>query len=183
MKSTGGLVDKFIRSRGIFMFIRSSISSQISGYVDIAVSIGLVALHVSEWLATPLGAVAGGVVNCCINYKFTFRVDGYSRRAVAVKFFLVWAMSLALNTVGTGLMATGFDHWHVLTRLSFTFLGSYAMARLITSALVSLLWNYPMQYKFVYRANRLDRYAIKAFDVFRFGKRGNDGDDGHEECK
>ncbi len=165
MKLSGKLVDKLVRSRGIFMFIRSSISSQISGYVDIVVSIGLVALHVSEWLATPLGAVAGGIVNCCLNYRFTFRVSGYSRRAVAVKFFFVWVMSLILNTVGTGFLASLLDQWQVLARMSFTFLGSYAMARLITSALVSLLWNYPMQYKFVYQANCVDRFAIKAFDI------------------
>lgn len=144
------------------MFLRSSMSSQVASWIDLGSSIGLVALGVSKWIATPVGAVIGGVVNCLINYRFTFRATDCSLRSVAVKYLMIWLGSLLLNTVGTGLLADALDKWHLLEHLGFTDVGSYAAARLIVSLVVSLAWNYLMQKNFVYRHTGFDPYAERA---------------------
>ena len=33
-------------------------------------------------LSVAIGAIAGGIVNCCINYRFTFHAAGQSVKAV-----------------------------------------------------------------------------------------------------
>lgn len=160
MKALSKLSDKVIRGGGIFMFLRSSMSSQVASWTDLGSSIGLVALGVSKWVATPVGAVLGGIVNCLINYRFTFRAaQECTLRSVAVKYVLIWLGSVLFNTVGTSLLADILDRWHLLERMGFTNVGSFAAARLIVSLVVSLAWNYLMQKNFVYRRSRFDASA------------------------
>ena len=54
-----------------------------------------------SFLATAIGLVVGGVVNCCINYKFTFRAEHCAVKAVAIKYLLIWGGSFILNLVCT----------------------------------------------------------------------------------
>ncbi len=157
--------DKFMHGKGIFTFIRSSISSQVASWIDMGSSIGLVALGASKWIATPVGAVLGGIVNCCINYKFTFRAQGCSVKAVALKYILIWLGSVTLNTVGTSVLATVLDRWHLLETLGFTDVGSFAAARIIVSLLVSWFWNFLLQKNFVYKSTSFDPYAIRFVDL------------------
>lgn len=160
------IAQKFVYGGGIFTFIRSSLSSQLASWIDMGSSIGLVALGISEWVATPVGAVLGGIVNCCINYKFTFRAGDCPVKAVAVKYLLIWLGSVLFNTVGTSLLANVLDNWHILDALGFTTVGSFAAARLIVSLVVSLAWNFLMQKHFVYkRRDRFDPVAIQAVDA------------------
>lgn len=157
---------KFVYGGGVFTFIRSSLSSQLASWIDMGSSIGLVALGVSQWVATPIGAVLGGIVNCCINYKFTFRAGDCPVKAVAVKYLLIWLGSVILNTVGTSMLAKVLDSWHILDALGFTTVGSFAAARLIVSLVVSLAWNFLMQKHFVYkRRDRFDPVAIQVVDA------------------
>lgn len=154
------LTNKVIRGGGIFMFLRSSLSSQLASWIDLGSSIAMVALGISMWIATPVGAIIGGIVNCLINYKFTFRANkACSLRSVAVKYALIWLGSLTFNTVGTSLLTYVLDQWKLLEMLGFTNVGSYAAARLIVSLVVSLAWNYLMQKNFVYRPSRFDPAA------------------------
>lgn len=158
--------NKVVNGGGIFTFLRSSLSSQVASWIDMGTGIGLVALGVSEWLATPIGAVLGGVVNCCINYKFTFHASDCPVKAVAVKYLLVWLGSVMFNTVGTSLLANVLDNWHILETLGFTNVGSFAAARIFVSLVVSLGWNFLMQKYFVYRQRpKFDPCAIKAIDT------------------
>lgn len=160
-KRVDNVKEKFINGRGMFMFLRSMVSSQLASYVDLVSSVGLVALGMSTWAATPIGAAMGGIVNCCINYKFTFRATGCSKRAVGLKYVLVWFGSLVLNTVGTALLTMLLERWHLLEQLGFTDVGSYASARLIVSLAVSLAWNYVLQKNFVYRPTSFDPVAVR----------------------
>lgn len=147
------------------MFIRSSISAQIASWIDMGTSIGMVAAGVSQWVATPAGAVVGGIVNCCINYKFTFRASGCSVKAVAIKYLMIWVGSVLFNTVGTSLLADALDNWHILENIGVTSVGSFAAARIIVSLIVSLAWNFVMQKYFVYRPRRrFDPYADRLVD-------------------
>lgn len=150
----------------VFTFIRSSISSQISSWTDMIVSFSMYAWVIPvAWLATAIGAVCGGIVNCIVGYKFTYHAKGVSKRAVAVKFIMVWFGSLLLNSVGTELLFRLFDGWHWLDTLGFTSDGCFAAARLLVSLIVSLAWNFLLQRTFVFRPNRFDPVAIRIVDT------------------
>ncbi len=98
--------DKLLNSNSLFTtFLRSAVSSQTASWVDLGLCFALFAwVGMAAWASTALGAVAGGIVNCIINYKFTFHADGCSWRAVVVKYTLIWFGSLLLNTFGTQLL-------------------------------------------------------------------------------
>ena len=143
-------------------FLRSAVSSQASGWVDFIV--GFVMFYWIfnqhlQWLATGIGVVAGGIVNCIICYKFTFRAENCSWQAVAVKYAMVWVGNLILNSGGTQLLYIILERWHFLDDLGFTPAGYYAAARLVMSLLVSWFWNFLLQRNFVYRPSRFDPYA------------------------
>lgn len=166
MSIASKIAGKLMYGGGVFTFIRSSLSSQVASWIDMGSSIGLVAMGVSEWIATPVGAVLGGIVNCCINYKFTFHASDCPVKAVAVKYVLIWLGSVLFNTVGTSLLARVLDNWHILETIGFTTVGSFAAARLIVSLVVSLAWNFLMQKTFVYRQrSKFDPVAIRVVDA------------------
>lgn len=143
-------------------FLRSAVSSQASGWVDFIV--GFVMFywifnqHLS-WLATGIGVVAGGIVNCIICYKFTFRAENCSWQAVVVKYALVWIGNLILNSGGTEVLYIVLKKWHILEDIGFKTAGYWTTARLVMSLLVSWFWNFLLQRNFVYRPSRFDPYA------------------------
>ena len=147
------------------MYVRSSISSQIASWTDMGVGFVLFSLWgLYPWLATAIGAVAGGVLNCCINYKFTFRASGCSVKAVSVKYTIVWIGSLLLNTAGTALLYLLFDKWGLITALGLSEDGKYATARLFVSLIVSIFWNYLLQKNFVYVKGKYDPQCERLLD-------------------
>lgn len=162
------ITDKLLRSDAlVFTFLRSIASSQAASWVDLGLGFILFSLiGLEPWLATACGAVCGGVVNCIINYKFTFHAQGCPWSAVVVKYFMVWAGSLTLNSLGTQWLTTLFENSQWLTDLGFRPDGSYATARIVTSLLVSWFWNFLLQRHFVYRPNRFDRYTVAFFSIF-----------------
>lgn len=166
------LKDKFLHGGGLIStFLRSSVSSQVASWVDLGMSmlffsfvfVGLDDFYRSN-LSVAVGAIAGGVVNCCINYRFTFHAEGQSVKAVGVKYFLVWTGSLLLNMYGTTGLATLLSQWQWLLNLGFRPDGIFAAARLTASLAVSWGWNFVLQRNFVYRPTRFDPYAIRFID-------------------
>lgn len=154
-----------LRSKSLVpTFLRSAVSSQASGWVDFIV--GFVMFywifnqHLS-WLATGIGVVAGGIVNCIICYKFTFRAENCPWKAVVVKYVLVWIGNLILNSGGTELLYILLKKWHVLEELGFKAAGYYSTARIVMSLLVSWFWNFVLQRNFVYRQSKFDPYAVR----------------------
>lgn len=95
--------DKFLHSDGfLFTLLRSGASSQICGWIDMLVSFVVFAfLDLTPWLSTAIGAFVGGILNCVINYRFTFHAEGVAWRAALTKFLFVWVGSLLLNSFGT----------------------------------------------------------------------------------
>lgn len=145
-------------------FLRSAVSSQASGWVDFIV--GFVMFywifnqHLS-WLATGIGVVAGGIVNCIICYKFTFRAENCPWKAVVVKYALVWFGNLILNSGGTELLYILLKKWNILEEIGFKTAGYYSTARIVMSLLVSWFWNFVLQRNFVYRPSKFDPYAVR----------------------
>lgn len=151
----------------VFTFLRSAVSSQTAAWLDLVT--GFVLFHwagLAPWLSTAIGAFLGGVVNCFINYKFTFRADGCPWKAVVVKYIMVWMGSLLLNSGGTEAVYFLLEKWTWLETLGFKAAGNYATARLGVSLIVSWCWNFVLQRNFVYRDNSFDPYAIRFVDRF-----------------
>ncbi len=165
--------DKFLTGKGIFTFLRSSVSSQIASWIDMGVCFVFYAWvfmpmgkdPLRSFLATAIGLVVGGVVNCCINYKFTFRAEHCSVKAVAVKYFLIWGGSFILNLAGTTALDHLLQHAGWLEHLGFKADGIFVFARLAVSLIVSLAWNFLLQKNFVYVYTRFDPFAIKFVDA------------------
>lgn len=165
--------DRFVRGGGIFTFLRSTISSQIASWTDMCIRMIFFAFvlksldpNIRSNLSVCIGAVCGGIVNCCINYRFTFRASGQSVKAVAVKYLMVWTGSLLLNMFGTTYFAKLLSGWQWLLNLGFSADAIFAAATLTVSLVVSLAWNFVLQRNFVYQRTRFDRYAIAFVDSF-----------------
>jgi len=150
---------KFLRGGGIFMFLRSVVTSQISAYTDFIVSFIFYALiSLSAGISAMIGATAGGIVNCLINYKFTFRMRESSYLAIGVKFFLVWLGSLLLNTFGTQYLTNMLDESRLLDSVNMVDNIRFTIARILTSIVVSVFWNFLLQRYFVFRATAFDNF-------------------------
>ena len=148
-------------------FLRSSISSQIASWIDMGVGFVFFAfVHLAPWISTAIGAMCGGIVNCCINCRFTFHASDIPVKAVAVKYAMVWFGSLMLNVYGTQVAYDLLDQFTFLQDLGFKPNGYYAAARLSVSLIVSIFWNFLMQKNFVYRHTGFDPHAIRFVNLF-----------------
>lgn len=169
----GRIKDRFVNGGDIVTtFLRSSVSSQIASWIDMGVGFVFFAfVHLMPWISTAIGAVCGGIVNCIINYRFTFHATSLPVKAVAVKYAMVWLGSLLLNVYGTQLGYELLDSLSFLKEWGFRPNGYYAASRLSVSLIVSIFWNFLMQKNFVYQATRFDPYAIRFVDLFVHPKR------------
>lgn len=151
----------------VFTFLRSIFSSQAASWLDLLSGFILFAfLNISAFWSAAIGALAGGILNCIINYRFTFHASGCSWRAVAVKYTLVWIGSVLFNSFGTELTYRILSGWKLLSDLGVSDDMYYAIARLSISLAVSLMWNFGMQRQFVYRITRYDRLCISFVNLF-----------------
>lgn len=160
------LKDNFVNNPSLTItFLRSSLSSQIASWIDMGVGFVFFALvHLYPWLATAIGAVFGGVVNCAINYRFTFHAQDVPVKAVAVKYAMIWGGSLLLNVLGTQALFELLSNLPFLEDWGFKPNGYYAAARLTASLIVSIFWNFLMQKNFVYRPVPFDKKAVRFVD-------------------
>ncbi|MCH5223916.1 MAG: GtrA family protein [Muribaculaceae bacterium] len=158
----------------VFTFIRSAGVAQAASWVDLGTGFVLFAFaHFTPWVSTAIGAFAGGVINCILNYRFTFHAQTCPWKAVVVKYFLVWIGSLLLNSFGTQFLYYGLMHWPWLETLGFKKDGYFAAARLIVSGIVSLGWNFLLQKNFVYQNRKFDKYALEFLNLFSKKKHHN----------
>ena len=121
-----------------WMFCLLEASAAVATVVDFATTL-LLAEVFGVWYAasTFLGALAGGVVNCTVNYRWVFGLKGEGKMRVAARFLMVWSGSIILNTVGT----------YILTELS----GQYFLfAKIAVAICVAIAWNYTLQRHYVY---------------------------------
>ncbi len=152
MESTNTKIKK--KGRGIFLFLKASVSSQIASWVDMGLSFVLfsvVQLTIYDgFFAKAIGAATGGVINCCINYKWTFRPEGCSKRTVAVKYAMVWLGSLLLNSFGTAFVTGFVSDIPLLAEWGISKDTVFFVAQLAVSLIVSICWNFMLQRYFVF---------------------------------
>lgn len=136
-KSKTNIISEFVKAQC------SSLAATIVDFLLTAVLFQLAGLN--HVLSTFLGSVTGGAVNCVVNYKWTFRGDLPSKKWVALKYCIVWAGSIYLNTYGT---AVGVDYF---TKDATTELHTVMIVKAVVAILVAIFWNFTMQKYFVYR--------------------------------
>lgn len=171
--------EKLMHGTGVFMFLRSVITSQISTYIDYAVSFFLFALcGLGAGISAGIGGACGGITNCAVNYRFTFRMKECSYWAIGVKFFMVWLGSMLLNAFGTALFTNILMSFESLNELGVNENLRFTIARLITGLLVSVAWNFMLQRYFVFRTTKFDNFIDRMhyyLSATRFEKRKIDG--------
>jgi putative flippase GtrA len=121
----------------LITLLRFELASLVATAVDLGFFTAAVRLGLDPIAATPLGALCGAITNFTINRQVTFRAGGGRVSRQAVRYLLVSAASLGLNTLGEALFY-GVLHLH------------YLLARIISGAAVGLLWNYPLHRWFVF---------------------------------
>lgn len=130
----------------LLQFARAQTSSVFSTACDFLTTAVLYRLIAHVAFSTAAGAIVGGVVNCTINYLWTFRESLQSRRSVAFRYFLVWIGSIALNTYGTDTLVSHCSQWFDAS------LTIVMTAKAVVAVLVAVFWNFLLQKYFVYRA-------------------------------
>lgn len=138
---------------GIFMFLRAQFSSQLSSLTDFTITILLTNIFgVFYGNATLFGNISGGIVNCIINYKWTFKAQGSKIQHVAVKYLMVWLVNLFLNREGTVLVTELVTNWIPVDSLPAIIANNiFLVPKIIVSLIVGFGWNYNMQRLFVYK--------------------------------
>lgn len=162
------LWDKLMHSDNVvFTFLRSIVASQAASWVDLIMGFLLFTFAgFDAFWSTASGAIAGGILNCIINYRFTFHASGISYKAVGVKYVMVWIGSVMLNAFGTDLLYGLLSVWHWFDAFGMDDSAAYAAARLLASLIVSLGWNFLLQRRFVYRETSFDKKCIRFVDFF-----------------
>ena len=118
---------------------RHQLGAVVATLVDFAVMIALVqGAHVSPVVATAVGAGSGAVTNFLLGRSWVFRRPQGHWSWQALRYALVSGASAGLNALGEHLV------------LRFTVI-NYVAARALVALVVSLLWNFPMQRRFVFR--------------------------------
>ena len=148
--------------RSFILFLKAMCSAQIASAVDFMATLALVNFCGLYYVyATFLGALSGGVVNCCINYKWVFCVSS-SKCHIALKYMLVWGGSIILNTYGTYFLTECMMRMAWVDRLSnmYVSVNLFLLPKVVVALIVSFFWNYQLQRKFVYRACCVDKLFI-----------------------
>lgn len=135
------------------MFIRAQFSSQIASVTDFVITILLAKLFSLYYVyATFLGSVCGGILNCIINYNWTFKAKECKMKHVMMKYFAVWIGSIALNTWGTYFMTESLIKIPWLNNFLKHYVDDFFIfSKIVVSLLIGYLWNYNMHRWFVYR--------------------------------
>lgn len=145
--------------------LKAAVSSQISAWADFIMS--YVAYNfwaVDGAFSAAIGAVSGGIVNCTVNYKWTFRSSDSGPFCVAVKYALVWVGSLLLNSFGTKVALDALEGSALTEAYGLPDNITFTIARLGTSLAVSLFWNLYLQRVFVYRKVPFDSFITHIAD-------------------
>lgn len=140
-----------LNKKGLLLFMRAQVSAQIATFVDFILSIFL-----NQWAemyyvyATFIGTITGGMINCGINYKWTFRQTNSKLRYIVPKYILVWTGSILLNIGLTYLLTEWLMQQGLIA--CFDSVGrAFVSAKTVVSVFVALAWNYTLQKNFVFK--------------------------------
>ena len=123
----------------LLTLLRHQVGSLIATLVDFGTMIALVAgLGVPPVRATAVGALCGATTNFILGRRWIFRAKTDDRKGQIARYAFTAVMSLSFNAAGEYAL----HYWLGI---------QYVVARAFVSVAVSLLWNFPMQRRFVFR--------------------------------
>jgi len=122
------------------VFLKANAASVIASLCDYSVAIVLKELFIVQpFIASILGTIAGGIINFFICHYWVFSANESSIYFQSKRYLLAWAGNLLLNALGVYLLlGAGLN---------------YVLAKLITSVMVVITYNYPLQKKYVFKNN------------------------------
>lgn len=83
----------------LYTFGKAEVTASMGSAVDFGLAFMLSDIvGIYYGLANALGVAAGGVTNCCLNYRYVFGDSNRRKRSVAWRYFIVWAISWLLNS-------------------------------------------------------------------------------------
>ncbi|SRR5579883_452933 len=122
---------------------RHQMGSAVASAIDFCAMILCVeALRLSPVLGTAVGATLGAATNFGLGRMWIFRLQTGHPAPQALRYGLVSAASAGWNSLGEHVMH---DRAHL----------QYVLARALVALAVSLLWNFPLQRRFVFRERSL----------------------------
>jgi len=137
----------------LLTFGKAQCSAWIASAVDFLVTILLgKVIGVKYVTATFLGALSGGIINCIINYRWVFHAIGQKKRYVAIRYLIVWVVSITLNTYGT----------YALTELTHM---DFIISKALVAIIVAIMWNYQMQRLFVFKHGKVNFDNIEELEA------------------
>lgn len=124
---------------GLRLLLKHQAGAFVSTAVDFATMTALVEAGVAApEPATAAGAAMGAICNFALGRRWIFAAHQSRLGPQALRYAFVSFVSLLLNTAGEGLL--------------FRWVGmEYRVARVLVSVAVSLLWNFPMHRRFVFK--------------------------------
>ena len=160
---------------GIFTFLRAQLSSQLASITDFVVTILLAnVFNLFYVYATFIGSVCGGIANCIVNYRWTFKAMDVKKRYIAIRYLVVWGGSIFLNTSGIYLVTELLKKIPWLMKLSDLFFENiFILSKIIVSLFVGFVWNYNMHRFFVYKNLHLKQLLFNLKQYFHLHDSNN----------
>ncbi len=122
-------------------FLKANAASLIASFCDF-----LITIIIKEWLdadpvlASVTGTVSGGIINFIIGRYWVFEARHLNIYNQSRRYFIIWAGNLLINAFGVYIL------------LNYVGL-NYILAKLITSVIVAVGYNYPLQKRYVFKNN------------------------------
>ncbi len=122
----------------MFTFLKANISSLIASVSDYLITIIAVQLFsTNPVMGGIIGTTCGGIINFLIGRNWVFVSKSANGYMQGLKYLLVWCGNLVLNATGMYL---------------FTKQGTnYIIAKVVTSLMVAIAYNYPLQKHYVFK--------------------------------
>jgi len=122
-------------------FFKANLASVIASACDYLVTIMAVQLLGMDVVVAGItGTITGGIINFWIGRQWVFSAVESKAHRQAVRYGIVWLGNLLLNATGM----------YVFTKLAGLY---YMTAKIITSLVVAIFYNYPLQKRYVFKSN------------------------------
>jgi len=122
----------------MFTYLKAQASSLVASAIDFGVTIIAVNLFGWWYLAASItGTVTGGAVNFYVNRKWVFESESKAINWQILKYVLVWSGNLIIVTAGVFMLTHFFNL-------------NYVLAKVLSSVLTGISYNYIMQKQFIF---------------------------------
>lgn len=119
-------------------YLKAQASSIMASATDFGVTIIAVNLFGLWYLAASvIGTISGGIFNFYVNRKWVFQSRSKEVKGQVARYILVWVGNLAIVTSGVYMLTHFFNL-------------NYVLAKVVSSVLTGISYNYIMQRQFIF---------------------------------